>query len=475
MHHRRLWIWGNWIDRENRASIVDPYSRQQIATVALADAAMIDDAIAAAHAAFDVTRKLEPFERSAMLAAAAEGIARRADEFAQTIVSEAGKPVSLAETEVSRAIATFTSAAEEARRSSGEVLDIDAFPAGRGHVGFMRRFPVGVIYGLTPFNFPLNLVAHKVAPALAAGNTIVIKPSPRTPLSALLLAEVLEEAKVPAGAYNVFVAPNELAPRPLADERVRHVSFTGSVPIGWSIKEQAARKRVTLELGGNGAVIVDEGADLSVAIPAIAIGGFAYAGQSCISVQRIMVHSRIHQRFRDTFVAHVVEHMHAGNPRDRRTLVGPLIDDAAVERVRALLDDAVRSGARILCGGKFTGPCLEPTVLDSVDPRLDICTQEVFAPVVTLHPYENFEQALEMVNDSSYGLQAGVFTRDLGRAFKAFEALEVGGVMINQVPTFRVETMPYGGVKASGFGREGIRWAMEEMSEPRVMVIKRET
>lgn len=468
----RLWICGKWIDTPNRISVTDPFTQQRIATVPVADERWCDAAIEAAHAAFDTVRRLPSFERAAILHRAAAGIEQRREQFAGTLVAEAGKPITLAEAEVARAVATFTAAAEQARRSPGEVLDVDAFAAGQGYFGIVRRFPVGVIYGITPFNFPLNLVAHKIAPALASGNTIVVKPSPRTPLSALLLAEVLHEAGAPSGAVNVVVAPNELAARPLADERVKHVSFTGSAAVGWSIKARAGRKRVTLELGGNAGLVIHEDADLSSAVSTAASGGFTYAGQSCISVQRIFVHAPVFDRFRAEFVSHVLTHIQTGDPRDRRTLVGPLIDDAAAQRVRALISRAVSAGAKILCGGQFDGPCLQPTVLDSVDPKLEICSTEVFAPIVTLHSYDRFEQALAMVNDSAYGLQAGVFTRDISRAHQAFEELEVGGVMINQVPTFRLENMPYGGVKSSGFGREGVRWAMEDMTEPRVLLIK---
>jgi glyceraldehyde-3-phosphate dehydrogenase (NADP+) len=283
----------------------------------------------------------------------------------------------------------------------------------------------------------------------------------------------MEEAGLPNGMLSVVVAPNELAARPLADARVKHVSFTGSVPVGWSIKQQAGRKRVTLELGGNAGLIVHEDADLAAAIPAAAAGGFGYAGQSCIGVQRIVLHAPIYDRFRDDFVRHVRQHVHAGDPRDRRTTVGPLIDDAAVDRVRKLIDDAVRAGANLLCGGTFDGPVLAPTVLESVDPTLDVCAKEAFAPIVTLHRYDSFDDAIRFVNDSEYGLQAGVYTRDIDRAWRAFESLDVGGVMVNQVPTFRIETMPYGGIKSSGFGREGIRYAIEEMTEWRVLVLKR--
>ena len=472
VRQRSMFVGGRWVDGPRRTTVTDPFTKEPLASVASADARAVDDAIAAAHQAFERTRRLAPYERSAILSATAAGIERRRDAFVETIVAEAGKPVALAEAEVARALVTFTAAAEEARRTMGELLDADGFAPGRGHVGIARRFPVGVVYGITPFNFPLNLVAHKVAPAIASGNAIVVKPSPKTPLSALLLAEVMDEAGLPEGALNVIVAPNELAARPLVDARVKLVSFTGSVPVGWSVKQQAGRKRVTLELGGNAGLIVHEDADVPAAIPAAAAAGFGYAGQSCIGVQRIVVHAPIYDRFRDAFVELVRAHVHAGDPRDRRTIVGPLIDDAAVARVRAMLDQAVQGGARVLCGGTFRGNVLEATVLEDAAPHLDVCAKEAFAPVVTLHRYDDFDEALRFVNDSEYGLQAGVYTRDLDRAWGAFERLEVGGVMVNQVPTFRIDTMPYGGVKASGLGREGIRYAMEEMTEWRVMVVK---
>jgi glyceraldehyde-3-phosphate dehydrogenase (NADP+) len=454
--------------------VVDPYTKQIVARVPVAREREIDDAIAAAHAAFAQTRRQPAFERAEVLHRVAAGIVDRAAELAATIVAEAGKPVTLAEAEVSRAAATFTAAAEESRRTVGELIDADAFPAGRDDLGMMRRFPVGVIYGITPFNFPLNLVAHKVAPAIATGNTIVIKPSPRTPLSAIALAEIVAAAGVMPGQVQVVVPSNELAARPLEDARVKHVSFTGSAAVGWSIKSKSGARRVTLELGGNAGMIVHEDAELPAAVAAAATGGFAYAGQSCISVQRIVVHAPIYERFRDALVRHTREHVRTGDPRRRDVLVGPLIDDAAATRVRGLIADAIAHGAKLVEGGDFIeGNCLSPTILEDVDPRHRICAEEVFAPIVTLYRYDTFDEAVVFVNDSPYGLQAGVFTRDVTRMMQAFENLEVGGVMINQSPTFRLENMPYGGVKQSGFGREGVRWAMEEMTEPRVLLIKR--
>jgi glyceraldehyde-3-phosphate dehydrogenase (NADP+) len=318
----------------------------------------------------------------------------------------------------------------------------------------------------------VNLVLHKVAPAIATGNVIIVKPSPRTPLSAIKLAELLCDAGCADNQVQVVVCPNDLAMRLVEHAHVAMVSFTGSAPIGWDIKKKAGSKRVTLELGGNAALIVHDDADLEVAVPACASGAFGYAGQSCISVQRILVHESVYDRFRDMLVKHTNEKIHTGDPRDRATVVGPMIDSNAITRVKSAVDEAVRAGARLLAGGDVIGPCLKPILLEGVQRGLTVDATEVFAPVATLQPYRDFDDAIKIANDSIYGLQAGVFTRDLSRAWQAFETLEVGGVMINQVPTWRSDIMPYGGIKQSGFGREGIRSAMEEMTEPRTMVIK---
>jgi acyl-CoA reductase-like NAD-dependent aldehyde dehydrogenase len=331
-----------------------------------------------------------------------------------------------------------------------------------------------VIYGITPFNFPLNLVLHKVAPAIATGNSIIIKPSPRTPLSAMNFKKLLNRCGCPKDQVQVLVCPNELAMRPIDDDRMKHVSFTGSAPIGWQIKQRAAKKRVTLELGGNAALIVHDDADLNAAVVAAANGAFGYAGQSCISVQRILVHAGIYDRFRQMLIQHIRSNVLTGDPRNRATLVGPMIDAEALKRVRAEIDQAVREGATVACGGAAIGPCLEPIIIEDASPKSRICQTEIFAPVATLHRYKDFDEAIAIANGSEYGLQAGVFTRDIARAWKAFETLDVGGVLINQSPTWRSDIMPYGGVKQSGFGREGIRSAMEEMTEPRTLIVRRE-
>ena len=468
----RLWIGGQWLEARATTEVIDPASGEVIARAPLGDLQTLEAAVSAAGEAFGRVRNQPKHQRAAVLQAVARGIESRRAEFIETIIAEAGKPVTFAEAEVGRAITTFTAASEEARREHGEVLDLDAFPSGQGHFGLARRFPVGVIYGITPFNFPLNLAAHKVAPCLATSNTMVLKPALRTPLTALLLAQVLEQAGTPPGQINVVTCPNELAGHLVGDPRVKMVSFTGSAAVGWPLKARSGHQRVLLELGGNAGVIVHEDAELQTAIPAIAAGGFGYAGQSCISVQRVFVHAPIYETFRARFLEHVRAHIHCGDPRRRETVVGPLIDQAAVERIGGWIQAAVSAGASVLLGGRAHGRSFEPTVLEEVDPRLDICAKEVFGPVVTLHRYEQFDEALAQVNDSPFGLQAGVFTQQLTRALQAFATLEVGAVLLNNVPTFRVENMPYGGSKESGFGREGIRYAMEEMTELKSLIFK---
>jgi len=332
------------------------------------------------------------------------------------------------------------------------------------------------VYGITPFNFPLNLVAHKVAPAVACGNTIIIKPSPKAPLSSSILKKAIEEAGVPPDVVNFVVCENSLAMRLIDNPHVRFVSFTGSVPVGWKVNEAAARakKRTTLELGGNAGVIVHADADIDRAIAPIARGAFAYAGQSCISVQRLFVHESIYDRFVERFVAHVRDQVRCGDPSRRDVLVGPMIDAAAQQRTLEMIDAARTAGAEILIGGSADGPCVQPTVITGAAPELDVCATEVFAPVVVIDRYSDFSDAVARVNDSPFGLQAGIFTRDIGLALRAFAELNVGGVMINQVPTFRLENMPYGGVKDSGQGREGVRFAIEEMTELRTLVVRSE-
>ncbi len=469
-----LLIGGEWISSTaTDAPVVNPFTGEEIARVPMGGPAEIERALGAAESAFAEVRGWAAHRRATLLLAVAQGIERRRAEFVETIVSEAGKPITLAEGEVARAVMTFTSAAEEARRQHGEMLDLDAFASGDGHLGLVKRFPLGVISAISPFNFPLNLVAHKVAPALATGNSMVVKPAGKTPLTALLLAQVLVEAGVPAGQMNFVTCSNEDAVRLVTDERVKKVTFTGSPAVGWTLKELCGKKRITLELGGNAGVIVHADADLDAAVPAIAQGGFAYAGQSCISVQRIVIHESRYEEVKQRLVAFIREKIKTGDPRDRATVVGPMITAEALAEVQARIAAALAAGATLVHGGQTLGRCLEATILENVAPSLDLCAKEAFAPIVTLHRYREFDEALALVNASDFGLQAGVFTRDLQLALRAFDVLDVGGVLINQVPTFRVENMPYGGIKDSGFGREGVRYAMEEMTELKSLIIKR--
>ena len=469
----RLLIGSEWRELPRTKAVINPYSGEEIAQVPLGDSQTVDEAIQVAHEAFAITRAETPHARGDLLQRVARRIEERREDFVETMIAEAGKPHTFADAEVTRAVITFNEASEEARRQHGELLSIDAYAPGAGHFGLMRRFPLGVISAITPFNFPLNLVAHKVAPGIAAGNTLVVKPSLKTPLTALLLAEVLVECGIPAGQVNFITCTDEESAALTTDPRIKMVSFTGSSAVGWRLKEQCGKKKITLELGGNAGVIVHDDANLESAIPKIAVGGFSYAGQSCISVQRILVQESIYDEFKRQFVAHVREHVRAGDPRDKRTVVGPMIDSGALDRITGWLETARKSGAKVLCGGNVNGRCLEPTIVENASHNVDISAKEVFAPVVTLFSYNDFDDALKFVNDSEFGLQAGVFTRDIGRAMRAFEHLEVGGVLVNNVPTFRADNMPYGGVKDSGFGREGIRYAMEEMTEIKSLILNK--
>jgi glyceraldehyde-3-phosphate dehydrogenase (NADP+) len=468
-----LLVNGDLVETGAWLPVTDPFSGEEIARVPLGNERTIEAAIVSSRAAFTTARKTPPHVRAARLLAVARGIEARKSEFAQTIMREAGKPIVYAEAEVSRAVSTFTVAAEEARRQHGEVLDIDAFAPGEGHVGFTRRFPIGVIAGITPFNFPLNLVAHKVAPALASGNCIIVKPAPKCPLTALLLGKVLMEAGVPAGEVNIITCTNEHVSHLVTDDRIAMLSFTGSPAVGWPLKSKAGKKKVVLELGGNAAVIVHADADLATAIPMLATGGFAYAGQTCISVQRVLVHDSIYDDFRDQFAAYVHEKVHAGDPRDRKTVIGPMISADAAARIRMQVASALAAGARFVLNSGGEGVHVGAIILEDVPLTEAACTNELFAPVVTLHRYTDFDEAIRTTNDSVFGLQAGVFTSDVRLALRAHEELEVGSVVINQIPMYRVENMPYGGIKDSGFGREGVRYAMEEMTEIRPLIFRR--
>lgn len=466
-----FYLAGRWETSPAGEAVFNPWTGEKTGEIAVASAAQVGEAVAAAHRAFAETRLIPAAERSETLRRVAEGIKARRKELAALIVAEAGKPVTLAEAEVARAELTFAHAAHETVMSPGHTLEMEATPPGRSHFGLVRRFPLGVILGITPFNFPLNLVAHKIAPCLATGNTMVLKPALKTPLTALALAEVLHEAGVPAGQVNIVPFGHEHIPALLEDRRVKMLSFTGSAGVGWKLKGQAARLKVALELGGNAGVIVEADADWKKALPLIVSGAFGYAGQSCISVQRILVQASIYEDFRAALVA-ATGGAKAGDPADPETLAGPMINAAARDKAVQWIKEAETAGARLLtplrCEGKSL---LHPVLIEGAPASCAVVREEAFAPLAVLERYEDFDDALARINDSVFGLQAGVFTSDLGRAMRAFSEIEAGGVLINQVPTFRVENMPYGGVKDSGFGREGVRYAMEEMTEPRSLIV----
>jgi acyl-CoA reductase-like NAD-dependent aldehyde dehydrogenase len=464
------WIGGEWVGGDEIDHVIDPFTGQLVGSLPLATPHVLDRAIEAARDAFEVTRELSSWERERMLKGIAEGIHRRRREIVDRMIAESGKPRQYCDAEVTRAISTFTLAGEEAKRFGGEVIPVDIEERSRGYLAFTRRFPRGPVAGIAPFNFPLNLVAHKVAPALATGSTIVVKPPMQAPLTSLLLAEIANEAEVPHGALNIVHMRPEVAETLATDERLTLLSFTGSARVGWLLKEKSGKKPVLLELGSNSGMIVHRDADLAWALERAAIGAFAHAGQVCIRVQRLYVDRAIAEEWIPAFVDRV-DNLRMGDPRDPETVVGPLIDDAAVERVEAWLNEAVAHGAELLTGGQREGRFIRPAVVTRVRRDDKLSSEEVFGPVVVIQTYDRFEEAVARVDDSRYGLQVGVFTRDIRRIFHAFEHIRVGGVIVNDSPMFRVDNFPYGGVKDSGLGREGVRYAMEAMTESKVLVV----
>ena len=462
---------GERITSGKRLDIASPYDGSAVGITFQATRAHAQAAVTAGVKSFEITRKMTPHERGTILRKVSDHIAARREDFARLIALEAGKPIKTARAEVDRAIFTFALASEEAGQIGSEVLDLSAQASAAGRTGIVRRFSVGPILAITPFNFPLNLVAHKLAPAIAAGCTIVLKPAPKTPLTALMLAEIIQNAEWPAGALNVLPLENADAEWLVANDELKMLTFTGSGAVGWALKAKAGKKKVVLELGGNAAVIVHSDADIEDAAKRCVQGGFSYAGQSCISVQRIFAHRDVAEKFTSELITGV-QALKCGDPLDESTDVGPVINDAAALRISEWVQEAVTGGARVLTGGKLTGSVYPPTVLTHTRPEMKVNCEEVFAPVVIVETYDDFSDAIRRVNDSPYGLQAGVFTRDSALLLRAFEELQVGGVIANDSSSFRADQMPYGGVKDSGIGREGIRYAIEEMTEPRVLVLK---
>lgn len=469
MIQRGILLGGEWRETRGSFPVRSPYSGELLAEVGSASADDTAEAIAMAESALAKMRRLSRFQIAKGLRNIAAGINGRKDEFTRTIALEAAKPVIYARGEVERAIATFAWAAGEAERFTGEIIPVDTQPPGRGKNARTIRVPRGVIYGITPFNFPLNLVAHKVAPALAAANAIVIKPSDRTPLTALLLGEVFLESGLPAGALQVVPMDVRHIDGVLADARVAMISFTGSAPVGWGIKEKTGKKAVALELGGNAPVIIDQTADVENSVSRLVTGAFAYSGQVCISVQRIYLHEHLFEPWVDKFLLQT-DGLKKGDPLDESTQLSVMIDEAAAKRAEDWVDEALDNGAKALRHGKRNASMLDPVVVTNTSPEMRVVAEEVFAPVVVIEKFSLFEEAVDMANNSKYGLQAGVFTRDRANSQYAAEHLEYGGVIINDAPIFRVDNMPYGGSKESGFGREGVRYAMDEMSEIRLIV-----
>jgi acyl-CoA reductase-like NAD-dependent aldehyde dehydrogenase len=455
--------------------VLNPYDASVVGRVPVAGDAEFDRAAEAAVAGAVAMARLPAHERAAILMRVSAAILAGREEIARTLAGEAGKPIKDARIETDRAAMTFQVAAEEARRLGGEVLPMDLAPHGEGRLAIVRRVPLGPIAAISPFNFPLNLSAHKLAPAIAAGNSIVLKPATKTPLSAITLGRLLHEAGAPPGAVSVLAMSREVGDRLVTDPRFKLLTFTGSSPVGWAMKARAGRKKVILELGGNAGVIVNDDADIAFAAKRVAAGGFAYAGQSCISVQRVYVHDRVFDAFAAELVG-LVEKLKVGDPLDDTTDVGPMIEEDEAVRIDSWVAEAVAAGARVLTGGRrLGGATYAPTVMTDIPSDAKLCAEEVFAPLVGLWRFSTLDQAIAEVNRSRFGLQAGLFTRDLTGALQAYDALEVGGVIVNDVPTWRIDHMPYGGVKESGLGREGPRYTIEEMTEPKLLVINRAT
>ncbi|MEM7576075.1 MAG: aldehyde dehydrogenase family protein [Planctomycetota bacterium] len=456
-------------------AVTDKYTGAVATRVALADAAAIDRAIQSSADAAEPMRKLAAYERQAILNHCVERFRERFDELAMSLCIEAGKPIRDARGEVTRLIDTFRFAAEEAVRIGGEVQELAISTRAKGYAGMWRRVPIGPCSFITPFNFPLNLAAHKIAPAIAAGCPFVLKPSERTPLGALLIGEVLAETDLPAGAFSILPCRLEDAGPFTTDERLKLLSFTGSVDVGWDLKAMAGKKKVTLELGGNAACVIDETLttedQLGDAVQRLVIGAFYQSGQSCIGVQRIFVHRDLYAKVRDRLVT-ASGKLVVGDPKNEDTFIGPMIDEAAAVRVAGWINEAVSAGATMLCGGQRDGAMLAATLLEHVPADHPLCVEEAFGPVAVLASFDDFDEALRRVNESKFGLQAGVFTRDLYRAQRAWDELDVGGVVIGDVPSWRVDHMPYGGVKDSGLGREGLRFAIDDMTEIRNLVVR---
>ena len=465
-----VFINGKFYQTNDLLEIKSPYDNHLVGTTCRAQPKEIELAIQSSVMAFEKTKMMPIYDRIEKLSSIIDDLRTNREEFAQIICEESGKAISTSRLEAERAVMTFTDALEECKRIRGEYLPLDYDPSAKGRWGMIRRFPIGPILGISPFNFPLNLVCHKVAPALASGNTMILKPASQTPLSALRLAKSVSSADWPKGTLNVIPMDSKNAHLLLEDDRIQMVTFTGSPLVGWDLKNKAGRKRITLELGGNAGVIIHNDTDLEFAATRCAAGGFVQSGQNCISVQRIFIHKDVYQSFLKIFLTKV-EALKTGDPSHEDTFVGPMIHPDEIQRVNNWIQEATDEGAIILTGGTVEGNVMKPTVIANARPDQKISCQEVFAPLVVVYEYSEIDDALKQLNDSDYGLQAGLFIKDAGVIFRAFEELDVGGLIVGDVPTFRMDHMPYGGTKLSGMGREGVRFAIEEMTEMKLLVM----
>jgi glyceraldehyde-3-phosphate dehydrogenase (NADP+) len=466
-----IYLAGKWVESPDTLTVHNPADPDAPAGATFnATEEQYEEAVTAAVAAFDQTKLLPAYERGRALREISNGIKARREELGKLLSSEAGKPIRDALVEVDRAVLTFRLGAEEAERMYGETIPLDLMASSKGRMGITRRFPIGPVAAISPFNFPLNLAAHKLAPAIAAGCSIVLKPPSKDPLTMLTVAEIVDGVGLPEGAVSILPMTRELGDRMVADDRFKLLTFTGSPSVGWRMKERAGKKKVVLELGGNAGVIIDRTADLDWAVKRTLVGAFSYAGQVCISVQRLFVHEDIREAFLAKFLDGV-KALKLGDPLDSTTDVGPMVDAKAAARTQRWVDEAVQLGGKIVTGGKASGAFFEPTILENVPVEAQVCSNEAFAPLVVVFPFSDFGEAIRQVNDSFFGLQTGVFTNDLAHAWQAFNELEVGGVIVNDIPTYRIDHMPYGGVKDSGQGREGLRWSIEDMTELRIMVL----
>ena len=462
---------GTYVDSSVKVDVINPYNGEVAGKVSEAGHKELEEAIGCASSSFNLTKKLPVYKKVEILKYIANRIKEEKEDFARLITLEAGKPIKDSRVEVDRAINTFTLASEEVSRIHGEYFPLDIIPASAGRKAITGRFPRGPVAAISPFNFPLNLVAHKVAPAIAAGNPVIMKPSSQTPMTALKLAGIIGETDFPKGAVNALCCPSGIAEKLASDPGVKVLSFTGSPPVGWHLKSLATKKQVTLELGGNAGVIVHNDSDVDFAVKRCVTGSFSFSGQVCISVQRIFVQNKIFQTFLDKFIEETKK-LKMGDPFDENTDIGPLINSAGKAKAMSFIEDALSGGARLLLGGKSAGGnMVEPAVLTEVKPSMKVFCEEAFSPLVSIMPYEDFSEAVDMVNNSIFGLQCGVFTNDIKNIFYAFEHIETGGVIINDLSTFRADNMPYGGIKESGFGREGLRYAIEEMTELKLLVL----